>query len=77
MTGLWLITNGVTRPPLGDIGGGMLICSAMWVFVASVLSVIFGALCVRSYRWVLLWIVPESLLFVFLGYFLYCGFSMH
>jgi hypothetical protein len=63
LTVLWT----TTKPSLGDFGGGLVIMSAIWILCTSAPSIALGFPCVRSNRWVLLWLVPESLLFLFLG----------
>jgi hypothetical protein len=75
ITGLWVATNGQTNLRLGDTGLGLMIYSAIWVVLACLASLLFGAFCVRSNRWVLLWMVPEVLLFLGLGVFLVRAFA--
>jgi hypothetical protein len=75
ITALWIVTSGQTEPRLGDIGLGLMICSAIWVVLACASSLAFGGFCVRSHRWALLWMIPEVLLFLGLGFFLFRAFT--
>ncbi|HSI14930.1 MAG TPA: hypothetical protein VK961_22955 [Chthoniobacter sp.] len=75
VTGLWGITNGQTKPSLGDIGIGVMICSAMWSACCCIASFLCGLVCVRTQRWALLWMIPEALFGLFLLYFVYAAFS--
>ena len=66
MIGLWMVTGLQTEPKMADIGvAGLMIFGSMWILFTSVLSLAFGACCVRSQRVVLLWMVPE--IFMILG----------
>ncbi len=52
-----------------------MLTSAMWVVTVCIASLVFGALCVRSHRLVLLWMIPEVLAVIFLGFLLFRAFT--
>ena len=73
--GLWAVTNGQTKPPLGDVGLGLVILSALYVFVSCGISFVIGLYCWRAHKIALLWMTIEGLLILGLGYFLFQAFN--
>jgi len=73
--GLWGVTNGKTKPPLGDVGLGLLICSALWVCFTCFLSVLCGIFCLRKYPSVVIWLIAEVFIILGLGLFVVLAFS--
>jgi hypothetical protein len=73
--GLWIVTNGQTKPPLGDIGLGLMVLSSIWVFSTCITSFILGMFCFRTQRLALLWMIPEALLILGLGFFIFKAFT--
>jgi hypothetical protein len=67
LAGLWVATNGDTEPRFGDVGAGVVIFSVFWGALACALSLSCGMFCARSYRWALLWMIPEVLILLYLG----------
>src|SRR3954469_6583192 len=73
--GLWVVTNGQTKPPLGDIGLGLMVLSSIWVFSTCIASFVLGVMCFRTKKIALLWMIPEGLLILGLGFFIFKAFT--
>lgn len=77
LIGFWGITNGQTKPPLGDVGPGLVIGSGLWISGSCIVSFVCGLNSVRTQRWVLLWMIPQGLMLLPLVYFLLVIFFPH